>query len=213
MLKIEDDLFPIGEFESIPVSINKTNSCTSFPNVIKLNYLLDSNQLYQEYLEFKKQLKFISPSRFIKERLRHIKLDQTDWSNYFNKLGFNDQTYETYSMRILGTNKFKPEIGEYTRQKISYILGIETFRQQYAIAHAGWKTEIHVDTIYPNIHGFRVMIPLNAQFNIGFEDDKIYTLEPGDAYFINVSNRHYGLNPLDISRCCIMLQLSSDKFL
>lgn len=206
----EKELFPVGEFETLPVTVTKNIPFNQYPSVVEIFNIPEYKTLYKEYCEFKKNTK-LNPNRYIKERIRFLKLDPKEWSKLFESYGFNSKEYETYSMRLLGTNLIKDDIGDYTKSIIKS-LPVETFRQQYAVAHPGWKTKPHIDTDRLDLHGFRVMIPLNTTFNIGF-DEGIYNLEPGVGYFINVSKMHYGINNQNETRVNIMLHLASDSII
>ena len=206
----KEELFPVGQFETIPVTVTKNIPFEEYPSVVAVSEIQNCNILYDEYLKFKKELR-VSPSRYIKERLKFLKLPINEWNKLFTSYGFNDKQYETYSMRILGTNILRTEIGNYTRQTLESF-NIPLFRQQYAVANPKWRTKIHIDTNRLDLHGFRIMIPLNTTFNIGFEEG-IYSLTPGKSYFVNVSKPHYGLNPEEVARCNIMIHLSSDSII
>ncbi len=207
---LEYELFPVGEFETLKVNVTKKIPFANYPNVCKVIDVDNPHALYKEFLDFRKKVNH-SSNHYVKERLRYFKINPKDWSVYFESLGFNSKQYETYSMRDLGTAILKAEVGDLTRKTLSQI-GCPLFRQQYAIAHPGWETQFHVDTNRLDLHGFRVMIPLNCPFEIEFEDES-YVLQPGAGYFVNVTKPHKGLNTSSQIRCNIMVHTTTDSII
>ena len=197
----DNDILPLGKFESIPVVSQLEPIPSNYPEVVRLNLNVDANKLREEFNNFDK-----SEDYFI-SRLKYFKNDIRQTIDLFEYLGFSRSMYQAYPLRIKGSNILKDDVGKYTSSVLNNI-GVELFRQQYVVAHKGWKTKLHIDHPHFKIHGFRLFLPIDKTF-ISFEKN-CYELLPDNAYFVNIARPHMGHTELS-DRVVIMCQMASDK--
>ena len=124
---IEYDIFPLGEFETVPVSSVREPISENYPEVVCLNKKTDLGQLKLDFLNFNRSGDYFnSRSKFFKNNLREtIKL--------FEDLGFNRKNYKVYPLREIGTNRVLCSVGDYTKLFLENF-GVNLFRQQYVVA-------------------------------------------------------------------------------
>lgn len=194
------DILPLGEFETVPVTSLIPPYPENFPEVARLGIKTDVEQLRADWEAYDKT------GDYFKSRTKYFKNSLKETIQLFNWLGFSKDKYKAYPLRELGTNIIKENTGAYT-QNLLEEFGVPLFRQQYVYSCAGWSTKLHIDHPDFSIHGFRVFIPIDTAY-IGFEKN-IYTLEPGDCYFVNIARLHRGFS--DSNRVVIMCQMASDR--
>jgi mannose-6-phosphate isomerase class I len=197
-----NDILPLGDFETVPVTSLIPPYPCNFPEVARLGIKTDIKQLKEDYENYDKS------GDYFKSRAKYFKNSLKDTIQLFDKLGFSKSNYQAFPLRELGTNILKNNVGEYTKHLLLNF-GVDLFRQQYVLAQAGWKTKLHIDHPDFTIHGFRVFIPIDDAY-IGFEKN-IYKLTAGDCYFVNIAKMHRGFSESD--RVVIMCQMASDKLI
>jgi hypothetical protein len=111
-------------------------------------------------------------------------------------------------VRKLGTNNVIDQLGEYTRTFLE-TFPVTLFRQQFALARAGFKTEQHMDHSSYAIHGYRLFIPVDTAY-IDIEH-QLYEMPAGDCYFVNVGKHHAGRTDQD--RILLMCQMANDRLI
>lgn len=196
------DILPLGEFESLPVTSLIPPYPENFPDVARLGIKTDVSKLRDEYESFDKS------GDYFKSRARYFKNSIRDTIMLFDQLGFSREKYKAFPLRITGTTTLKEDVGVYTKNLLENF-GVPLFRQQYVLSSNGWSTKFHIDHPDFRMHGFRVFIPID-EAHMGFEG-KIYRLEPGDCYFVNIAKKHRGFSDKD--RVVIMCQMASDKLI
>lgn len=196
------DILPLGNFETVPVTSLIPPYPCNFPEVARLGIKTDIEKLRSEYDQYDKS------GDYFKSRAKYFKNSLKDTMQLFDELGFSKVNYQAFPLRDIGTNTLKSNVGEYTKTLLLNF-GVELFRQQYVLARAGWKTKLHIDHPDFTIHGFRVFIPIDDAY-IGFEKN-IYKLTAGDCYFVNIAKMHRGFS--DSDRVVIMCQMASDKLI
>jgi hypothetical protein len=206
----EQDLLPVGRFETIPVKIHGSGVSADYPNVCILRPVGNVDQLFQEAIKTAEVIGAGSLQNY------HDHLDpRTSWDEvvgFLNHIGFIKGLYQHHSLRKPGTNELLDCVLPQTR-KFFADLGEKVFRQQYAFANLGWKTKLHFDHDNCRLHGFRAMLPLGEPMYMGYEGERgenlIYRLNPGFLYFVNIGKWHRGfcLGP----RLSMIFQLASDE--
>jgi hypothetical protein len=202
MFNYQHDILPIGSFETIPVVSKFDPIPDNYPEVVKLNIFTDVDKLRSEWHNYPKT------GNYFRERMKYFKNSIKETISLFNDLGFNQDNYNAYPLRNTGTNILNDNVGQYTRFLLESF-GVDLFRQQYVVAEPGWETKLHIDHPDFSIHGFRVFIPIDTAY-IGF-DDRIYELQPGNCYFVNIARLHKGITKQ--KRVVIMCQMSSDSLI
>lgn len=208
---LEDDIFPLGKFETLPVTCLHSGLPNDYPDVSLLQTGIDSEKLLNEAYEHID----ICGYTYVKGRLQYINpnIDEDTLRSVLGNVGFKKDTYQSFSIRKLGTSDLETWVRPYTKSFIEN-LPVKTFRQQYAVAYPGWNTKLHRDHNNFKIHGFRAMIPLSSNVYMGYEHSKkpiIYKLKPGNMYFVNIAKLHRGFNEsITNNRINLILQMNSD---
>ena len=197
-----NDILPLGDFETIPVTSLIPPYPDNFPEVARLGIPVDVDRLRQEWSTWDKS------GDYFKSRAKYFKNPLRDTIKLFDDIGFSPVNYKAYPLRETGTNQLKPEVGAYTRQLLTDF-GVDLFRQQYVLATAGWSTKLHIDHPDFTMHGFRVFIPIDDAY-MGFQHN-LYRLPAGDCYFVNIAKLHRGFS--DADRVVIMCQMASDRLI
>jgi len=212
---LQEDILPLGKFESLPVSSIFGGRDVDYPNVIKLRDDIDFNTLYTESLH---HINLIGAS-YVKDRMEYLpkNINEETLRSVLGGVGFYKGSYQSFSLRKLGTSELEDWIEPCTRQLIE-TLGVNTFRQQYAVAYGGWNTKLHRDHENFLTHGFRLMVPLSSDVYMGYEDEfgnpLIYRLDRGGMYFVNIAKMHRGFNEsLSDDRINLIMQMDSDILL
>lgn len=199
------DILPTGDYETVPVTSLVPPYPEYFDKVVQLGIKTDVSKLRKDFNNFDKTGK-----NYFLDRAKHFKVPLKETIALFDDIGFSMDNYKVYPIRIKGTNKIKPELGEYTKNLLENF-GVPLFRQQYVVAKKDWQTKLHIDHPDFTLHGFRVFIPIDTAY-IGFEDSSIYKLNPGDCYFVNIAAKHRGIS-FETDRIVIMCQMASDKLI
>lgn len=212
---LQEDILPLGKFESLPVSSIFGGRDVDYPNVIKLRDDIDFNTLYTESLH---HINLIGAS-YVKDRMEYLPkgINEETLRSVLGGVGFYTGSYQSFSLRKLGTSELEDWIEPCTRRLIE-TLGVNTFRQQYAVAYGGWNTKLHRDHENFLTHGFRLMVPLSSDVYMGYEDEfgnpLIYRLDRGGMYFVNIAKMHRGFNEsLSDDRINLIMQMDSDIIL
>jgi hypothetical protein len=205
---LTNDIVPIGDFESIPVTI--TGDYLTYPGVIKIGGPFNTEELFKEYISTIKSLE----NNFLTS-LKDILINATpkEVKEHLVKLGWEGNDYTSYSLRNFGTNVLKDQVQTNTRQVIE-LFG-DTFRQQYMCAASKKRLKPHIDNLNCEIHGFKIHIPINVKYHVFVKNAKnnkfdIYVLEPGYAYYLNSCLTHFVANPYNETRVNLSFQLASD---
>ena len=154
----------------------------------------------------------------MKERVSHLtkSIELEDVKNTLHEVGFTKESYQSYSLRKLGTNEISGELGASTRQVLENF-EVPIFRAQISVAQPGWRTLFHRDHENFCQHGFRGMAPLNEPVYMSYLDSAgneiIYKLDPGKFYFVNIAKLHKGFNPSKTERRILMMQMASDQLI
>lgn len=209
---LEDDIFPLGKFETLKVKPVLDGKPESYPNVSFLGNV-DYKKLLEECDYHLEQI----GNNYVKPRLNEISIEPEELYNTLSDVGFYKGSYQSFSLRKLGTSELEDWILPNT-QKFFKDLPFKTFRQQYAIAYPGWNTKLHRDHSNFLTHGFRAMVPLSADVYMGYEDDQgnvlVYKLKRGGMYFVNISKMHRGFNESETSdRINLIMQMDTDKII
>ena len=120
----------------------------------------------------------------------------------FEDLGFTQEKYGGYGFQ---------RAGDYTKS-ILEDLPVKTFRKHFTLAKPEWITKFHSDHAKFETHGFRLVIPMNTDAYIKFEDGG-YRLKRGSIYFWNIVHNHAGWNPTSEERVIIMAQMNNDRLI
>lgn len=208
---LDDDIFPIGSFETIPVECILDGEADSYPNVVRLKSIREFSALSSEAIENIQKI----GKRYVKDRVQRLTpdLEVNTVRQVLTDVGFTKETYQSYSLRKLGSADLEDFITGETR-KFFENLGPIYFRMQYAVAAPGWKTTFHIDHRNFNTHGLRAMIPLSAPTFLSYFENKhevIYELKPGEMYFVNIAKLHKGFNPTNEDRINLYFQMNTDK--
>jgi len=210
---LTDDILPLGKFETIPVNCISDGLAESYPNVSLIYNNVDYESLLKEAYTHIKIVGF----NYVKPRLSAINkdIDENILRGVLGHVGFSKGTYQSYSLRKVGTNELEDWVLSSTRNFFKS-LPVNTFRQQYAVAAPGWNTKLHRDHSNFKIHGFRAMVPLSADVYMGYEDAQgnnvVYKLTRGNMYYVNIAKMHRGFNDSTVNeRINLIMQMDSDK--
>jgi len=203
-LNLENDILPVGDFETIPVVSVLEPIPENYPNYIRLNVSVDVDKLREEYHLFPKENK----KHYFRHMAKHFKSSVKEAVSYYMDLGFVIENYKVYPLRVIGSNILSENVGPYTREVLETI-GVPLFRQQYVYATKDWETQTHIDHPNFSIHGFRMFIPID-EVNLIVDNEEII-LKPGYAYYVNIAKPHKGWATSD--RIVIMAQMASDKLI
>jgi hypothetical protein len=207
------DIFPLGDYEAIPVTHQGSGQAQDYPNVLALKEIPKHALLAKEALEHIEKI----GQCYIEERSSHIdpRIPACELKEILLEMGFVKGQYQIFSLRKLGTNQLQDFIGSVTREFFAE-LSVNVFRQQYALAKDGWKTIAHRDHGDFNVHGYRGMLPLTTPAYLGYVgpagENLIYRLEVGTLYFVNAAQLHRGFS-FGEDRLNLMFQMDSDKLL
>tara|TARA_R110000782_G_scaffold50549_7_gene109521 strand:+ start:3247 stop:3930 length:684 start_codon:yes stop_codon:yes gene_type:complete len=205
MIKHNYDILPLGEYETIPVTSLIPPYPEYFKDVVRLDIKTDVEKLRNDLIDFD----LSKQKNYFFSRARHFKQNIRETLKMFDDLNFDlGKSYAGYPIRKQGTNELEDTLGEYTTNLLENF-GVSLFRQQYVYADKMWNTKLHVDHPNFSIHGFRVFIPIDVAY-IGFEN-KIYRMDPGDCYFVNIAKKHRGIS--EHKRVVLMAQMASDKLI
>lgn len=208
-----DDIFPLGRYETKPVNAKKDGCAQSYPDVTVLSKIENIRSIDSEVLVL---INLIGKS-FVKERIDKLtpSLTVDAVKRILHDVGFTKESYQSYSLRELGTCRLKDLVkGELRRVLDAF--PVDFFRPQVAVAQPGWKTLFHQDHFDFNTYGFRAMIPTNSPVFISFlreSEEIIYKLLPGNCYFVNIAKLHKGFNPSELERRNIIFQMVSDELI
>lgn len=187
-------IFPLGDYDFENTFVSKK----IYPNVVDLKISVDSNLLYEEYLNMRKP----SKDHYYLSMSKKFKVDSEKIMKNFEDLGFNQKNYGGYGFQ---------RAGKYTKNVLEN-LPVKTFRKHFTLAVPGWQTKFHSDHSQFETHGFRLVIPMNTDAFIKYKDGD-YCLKRGSIYFWNIVHEHAGWNPTDQERVIIMAQMNSDKLI
>lgn len=212
---LQDDIFPLGKFETVPVTHINDGMAESYPYVTLIKNNIDYESLLLEAEEHIKIVGF----NYVKPRLSSLNsnINENSLRNVLEHVGFVKNSYQSFSLRKIGTNELEDWVMPKTKLFFNS-LNVGTFRQQYAVAYPGWHTKLHRDHANFKIHGFRAMIPLSADVYMGYEDNSgnnlIYKLKRGGMYFVNIARMHRGFNESETkNRINLIFQMNSDKLI
>lgn len=208
---LDDDIFPLGSFEATQVSSIKNGHPESYPNIVLLKTLSCLDQLR---LEAVRHIEIIG-KKYVKDRIGNLNPDLgiEGVKQVLTAVGFTKETYQSYSLRKLGTNQLEDFVLPITR-KLFEDLNFSCFRMQYAVAAPGWRTRFHIDHRNFNTHGFRGMVPIDSPAYLSYLENKteiVYELLPGNMYFVNIAKLHRGFNPQVTERTNLLFQMASDE--
>lgn len=209
----EQDIFGYGNYESLPIDSNFSVNPDNFCNVIKLLPVHNIKLLQEEAVVHIQMFE----KNYFKQRMQNLPNEITPeiMRDVLTEVGFTIGTYQGYGLRIPGTATLLPFLKENTKLLIENF-PIANFRQQYAVAFEGWNTKYHIDHTNYSVHGYRCMIPINAPLHIVFKEknkDKLYRLDPGFSYFVNIAKMHRAFHPYKEPRINLNFQMTSAKLL
>lgn len=190
----EEGIFPLGDYDFKETTVTKQE----YPDVVDLGISVDSDRLYQEYLEMRKPNK----DHYYLSMSKKFVTDPKKIMENFADLGFNQENYGGYGFQ---------RAGEYTKSILDN-LDVGIFRKHFTLAVPGWETKFHSDHGKFETHGFRLVIPMNTDAHIRYRNAD-YKLTRGSMYFWNIVHEHAGWNPTDQDRVIIMAQMDSDKLI
>lgn len=190
----KEGIFPLGDYDFIPTE----QSRDEYPEVVDLGIEVDADLLYEEFVNMRKPNK----DHYYLQMSKKFTLDKEKVMQNFADLGFLADNYGGYDMK---------RSGPYTKQVMDQ-LPVQLFRKHYTLAEPGWETKLHSDHSSFDTHGFRLVIPMNTDAHIKYENSS-YRLKKGSMYFWNIVRKHAGWNPLDEQRIIIMAQMNSDKLI
>lgn len=210
---MDEDIFPLGDFETVPVHCERDGEAASYPYVSVLREVNNHEALLTQALE---NMELIG-KKCVGERLEYIskRLSPLQVREILSDVGFKKNSYQSYSLRDLGTNRLKEFIQGPTREFFDS-LGFECFRQQYAVAEPAWNTQFHYDHAHFRRHGFRAMVPLNDTVIMSFLEEGrevVFELHPGFMYFVNIASMHRAFNPHSQPRINLLFQMASDRMI
>lgn len=208
---LRDDIFPLGEFETLPVKSIRDGKPNSYPEVVYLRDVENVDLLRQEA---EAHIEHVGHT-YVKDRVEHLNpdIDEESLRNVLGDVGFVKGLYQSFSLRKKGTAELEDWVGPETR-RLFQSLPVSTFRQQYAVAYPGWNIKLHRDHQDFLTHGFRAMVPINYSVYMGYElngQNRVYELKPGGMYFVNISRMHRGFNHSDTERVNLIMQMDSDE--
>ncbi len=212
---LEDDIFPLGKYETIPVSCVRDGSAESYPYVALLQRNVNYEELLVESLTHMGYVGF----NYVKPRLGSLNpnITENELREVLEHVGFYKGSYQSFSLRQVGTNELERWVLPKTREFFNN-LAVNTFRQQYAVAYPGWNVRLHRDHANFNTHGFRAMVPLSADVFMAYEDELgnnlVFRLKRGGMYFVNIAKMHRGFNEsTETERINLIFQMDSDKLI
>ena len=210
---LKDDILPLGKFETLPVTHTYDALPDSYPDVTCISGNMDFESLLKEYYVHTEIIGF----NYVKPRLSAINPEVSEdiLREVLGGVGFYKGSYQSYSLRKVGTNELEEWVLPETRRFFES-LPVKTFRQQYAVAAPGWNTKLHRDHADFKIHGFRAMVPLSADVYMGYEnsvgENVVYKLERGGMYFVNIAKMHRGFNESESTeRVNLIMQMDTDE--
>ena len=209
-LFLNDDIFPLGKFETLPVKNMLDGKADSYPDVTFIQ-----NVEYKKLLsECEFHIEQVGNS-YVKPRLDKISVTPDELMNTLSNVGFYKGSYQSFSLRKIGTAELEDWVLPNTKAFFES-LPVKTFRQQYAVAYPNWNTQLHRDHRDFLTHGFRAMVPLSGDVYMGYEDEAgnclIYKLKRGGMYFVNIAKLHRGFNESETSdRINLIMQMDSDE--
>lgn len=207
---LNDDILPLGKFETLPVSSILDGSASAYPDVTFIKHVE-----YEDMLKESIEHISIIGNNYVKPRLSHVSVSPEDLMQTLAEVGFFKGSYQSYSLRKIGTADLEDWVLPKTREFFD-TLPVKTFRQQYAVAFPGWNTQLHRDHGDFLTHGFRAMVPLSSDVYMGYEDDNgnslVYRLKRGGMYFVNIAKMHRGFNESEsVDRINLIMQMCSDE--
>lgn len=209
---LTDDIFPLGKYETVDVTCEKSGLADAYPCVLKIYDDIDYKTLLSEAYNHMDQIGFT----YVKSRLNMINpnISEDTLKDVLGHVGFVKGSYQSFSLRKLGTNQLESWVLSATRNFFNS-LPVRTFRQQYAVAYPGWNVKLHRDHADFRTHGFRAMVPLSADVYMGYEtptgENLVFRLERGSMYFVNIAMMHRGFNEsLTADRINLIFQMDSD---
>jgi hypothetical protein len=212
---LNDDIFPLGSFETLPVNVHKSGHPDDYPDVLLIKTDINANALLEEAYDHIERIGFT----YVKGRMEYLNsnINEDTLRSMLEDVGFAKKTYQSFSLRKIGTNILEEWIKNHTRNFFKE-LPVNVFRQQYAVAYPKWNIKLHRDHKDFLTHGFRAMVPLDKNVYMAYEDsDKnpiIYKLVPGNMYFVNIGKMHRGFNESETeSRLNLLMQMDSDIML
>ena len=211
-LFLEDDILPLGKFETLPVTSKLDGTPDSYPDVTFIKNVDIDDMLAESH----KHIKIIG-NGYVKPRLEYVSVGTDDLMETLAGVGFYKGSYQSYSLRKLGTAELEDWVLPATR-KFFNDLPVSVFRQQYAVAYPGWNTQLHRDHKDFLTHGFRAMVPLSADVYMAYEDNTgnnlVYRLDRGGMYFVNIAKMHRGFNESQTTdRINLIMQMNSDEMI
>ena len=210
---LEEDIFPLGNFETLKVRLIKGGLANQYPNVARIGEVQNFSKLDEAFLiAIEKRGKC-----FVKDRVPYLcsSISLKDIKKTLSEVGFTKESYQSYALRDLGTTNISDIVGGEAREFLSQF-PVPFFRSQISIAQPGWKTLFHQDHKNFKIHGFRAMVPLNNSVYMSFLKrgrEAVYELPPGGLYFVNIAKLHKGFNPKKEERRILMMQMASDELI
>lgn len=210
---LEDDILPLGKFETLPVTHELDGLPNSYPYVSLIKDGIDYETMLSESKVHMDTVGF----NYVKPRIKEInsKVNEDILRDVLGSVGFYKGSYQSFSLRKIGTADLEDWVLPATR-KFFNSLPIKTFRQQYAVAYPGWNTQLHRDHKDFKTHGFRAMVPLSADVYMGYEDANgsniVFRLKRGGMYFVNIAMMHRGFNESkDVERVNLIMQMENDS--
>lgn len=200
--KLDDyDLMPLGVRETLPVSVTK-DTIPPFKELGPVDRVWD---IYQEFIELELDDAYIS-SRL--DVFNQYQIDIDEYKTYMAALGFSKTTYGVYALRDCDGKWLMPKDSVTHQTLLNWPTDI--FRPQFNYVKSDWHTNQHHDHLNSSIHGFRVLIPLNDVSHIMI-DDVHHVLNPGYAYFIDVTRPHAAW--ARAGRTALSFQMTDDTLL
>lgn len=204
-LAMTHNILPMDTYEALPVENLYGDTPEKYGCVVELDLpSIDPERLRIDLNNFAGQER----PHYVSDRFSKYLIPAGEVINYLRYIGFTTEKYASYPLNIQGTADIDPAVSDYVKFVYGQLKS-KVFRHNYVISKNGWETTWHRDHATPNIHGFRLMIPIDPVV-MDFEYGR-YELTPGKYYFVNNSLLHKGIIPTGFShRANLMGQLASD---
>lgn len=204
-LALTHNILPMDTYETLPVEHKYGDTPEKYGCVVELNIpQIDPERLREELDRYAGQER----PHYVSDRFEKYIIPAAEVINYLRYVGFTTEKYASYPVNIQGTAELDPNAPEY----VKFVFGqleSKVFRHNYVISRNGWQTIWHKDHATPNVHGFRLMIPMDPVV-MDFKYGR-YVLTPGKYYFVNNSLLHKGVIPEGFAnRANLMGQMASD---
>lgn len=204
--------------------INLTKSegfLTNYPVCCKILSNIKHEQLYDDYKKHEDYL-LQQTGTYLKEWFKTRNINWEDAKQELSEVNFVATEYRQFNIMEMNDDtqewtSLLPWVEEYTRSVLKQF-NTKVIRARYSIAYPGWHLKPHIDYPHPKYNGFRVHIPVFTEENVNtfflIDDEwcEMY-MEPGFAWFMNVSVPHKINHNGKHNRIYLTLDLWDDKII